>query len=323
MIGGAGSTSAKSQITKNLLQTSVIKDLRQQKEREKQRKSMLIFGTQDMKKKLFERENRKQNKKNGGASYNNAQAPGGRSVGNRNGNSNQSDDGQKQKRSCKERMKFVPRSPFLTFWDGVMLAIIVYSCFSSMYFAAIEFDICNNVIYFTENVITAFFTLDIIFRFFRLPDDGKESSQVSHATIAKKYIMSGSFFFEVLATVPLYLISRYEHTPCKVDEDASGSNIGVIIKLVRLVRIKRIFTLFEMNRINKLVETLFSNQTRSKKVVFSLIMKNIYSVFRLILLTVIITYFIGCFFYLVSGLFKDEDPNFISYYKLKETPGYY
>jgi len=52
-------------------------------------------------------------------------------------------------------------------------------------------------------------------------------------------------------------------------------------------------------------------------------MKNIYSVFRLILLTVIITYFIGCFFYLVSGLFSGENPNFISEYKLKETPGYY
>lgn len=78
-----------------------------------------------------------------------------------------------------------------------------------------------------------------------------------------------------------------------------------------------------MNRINKLVETLFSNQTRSKKVVFSLIMKNIYSVFRLILLTVIITYFIGCLFYLVSGLFSKEDPNFIQTYSLKETPGYY
>ena len=78
-----------------------------------------------------------------------------------------------------------------------------------------------------------------------------------------------------------------------------------------------------MNRINKLVETLFSNQTRSKKVVFSIIMKNIYSVFRLILLTVIITYFIGCLFYLVSGLFDREEPNFITTFGLKDTPGYY
>ena len=55
-------------------------------------------------------------------------------------------------------------------------------------------------------------------------------------------------------------------------------------------------------------------------------MKNIYSVFRLILLTVIITYFMGLFFYLVSGLFKDNDEdmdNFINYYQLEDTPGYY
>lgn len=114
-------------------------------------------------------------------------------------------------------MKFVPRSPFLTFWDGVMLAVIVYSCFSSMYFAAIEFDICNELIFQTENICTAFFTLDIIFRFFRLPDDGKDFSQVSHATIAMKYVKSGSFFFELLATIPLYLIQRFEFSPCRIE----------------------------------------------------------------------------------------------------------
>ena len=97
----------------------------------------------------------------------------------------------------------------------------------------------------------------------------------------------------------------------------------MILKLFRLVRIKRIFTLLEMNRVNKLVESIFSNQTRSKKVVFSLIMKNIYSVFRLILLTVIITYFIGCIFYLWSGLFKNQTDNFIKAFELNETPGYY
>lgn len=119
------------------------------------------------------------------------------------------------------------------------------------------------------------------------------------------------------------MIQRYENDPCTIN--TGGNDYAVILKLVRLVRIKRIFTLLEMNRINKLVETLFANQTRSKKVVFSLIMKNIYSVFRLILLTVIITYFIGCFFYLWSGLFRDEDDqkNFIDAYQLKDTSGPY
>ena len=61
-LSGAMSSNPKSAVTKSLLQTSVIKDLRQQKERQKHRKSMLIYGTKDMKKKLFERENRQKNK---------------------------------------------------------------------------------------------------------------------------------------------------------------------------------------------------------------------------------------------------------------------
>lgn len=219
-------------------------------------------------------------------------------------------------------MKWDSKSSFLNFWDGIMLVVIVYSCFSSMYFAAITFNICNNWIFQVENVCTAFFTLDIVFRFFRLPEN-KDASQISHYQIAIKQLKSGSLFFEVIATLPLYLFQRYKYDPCKLEEDNSSSQTATIIKLVRLIRIKRIFTLLEMNRINKLVATLFSNQTRSKKVVFSLIMKNIYSVFRLILLTVIITYFIGCFFYLVSGIFKSEDPNFIDFYNLKDSPGYY
>ena len=184
-----------------------------------------------------------------------------------------------------------------------MLVIIVYSCFTSMYFAAIEFDICLDWVFWVENVVTLFFTLDIIFRFFRLPEN-KEAHQITHAQIAIAYFKSGGLFFEFIATVPLYLLQRFQHDPCRLDSDAG--QYSVILKLFRLVRIKRIFTLLEMNRVNKLVETLFSNQTRSKKVVFSLIMKNIYSVFRLILLTVIITYFIGCFFYLWAGLFTDS-----------------
>jgi len=208
------------------------------------------------------------------------------------------------KRSCKEKMKWSPRSPFISFWDGFMLVVIVYSCFTSMYFAAIEFDICMDWIFWVENCVTLFFTLDIIFKFFRLPEN-KEPSQVSHAKIAWDYFKSGGLFFEVIATIPLYMIDRFKYSPCKLEKDAG--NYSVILKLFRLVRIKRIFTLLEMNRVNKLVETLFSNQTRSKKVVFSLIMKNIYSVFRLILLTVIITYFIGCFFYLWSSIFTPKE----------------
>lgn len=91
---------------------------------------------------------------------------------------NQLDDS-KNKISCKDRMKWNPKNPYLNFFDGFMLVVIVYSCFSSMYFAAITFDICSDWIFQIENVCTTFFTLDIIFRFFRLPEN-KEPSQISH-----------------------------------------------------------------------------------------------------------------------------------------------
>jgi len=103
-----------------------VKDIRQQKERIKQRKSMLIYGSKDMGKKLFDRENRLKNIKF-------------KLTANKRSNS---ENGAKTSTSCKDRMKWSAKSPFLNFWDGFMLIVIVYSCFTSMYFAAIEFDIC-------------------------------------------------------------------------------------------------------------------------------------------------------------------------------------
>lgn len=70
--------------------------------------------------------------------------------------------------------------------------------------------------------------------------------------------------------------------------------------MIRLVRIPRIVNLLDLSRFNKFVDTVFSGQTRGKRVVFQLIMKNVYKVFRLILLTIIITYFTGCLFYFLS-----------------------
>lgn len=83
--------------------------------------------------------------------------------------------------------------------------------------------------------------------------------------------------------------------------------VYVSLKLVRLVRIPRIIGLLDLSKINSVVETIFSGQTRSKKVVFQQIMKNVYKVFSLILLTIIITYFVGCTFYLISSI--QNDPN--------------
>ena len=84
-------------------------------------------------------------------------------------------------------------------------------------------------------------------------------------------------------------------------EDNSTSTT-TMLKLIRLIRLKRIFSLFDASRVNTLADALFSNTNKSKKVVYTLIVKNFYNVIRLILLTIIITYFTGAIYYLFSDL---------------------
>lgn len=178
-----------------------------------------------------------------------------------------------------------------------MLIVIAYSCFSSAYFTAFEMDSCDMVIISIEHVVFICFTLEIIFKFMRLSDDENIIvSEQDHSTIAKRYIKSGEFFFDFLATFPFYMFSI-----CPEDGE-EGGNFGIWFKLMRLVRIPRIVALLNLARFNRFVETVFSGSTRGKRVVFQLIMKNVYKVFRLILLTVIITYFLGCAFYFVSSI---------------------
>ena len=115
---------------------------------------------------------------------------------------------------------------------------------------------------------------------------------------------------------------------CATYNPDETDQLKVLLKLIRLVRLQRIFNIFDFSRINKLVDTLFSGQTRSKKVVFQLIMKNIYRVFRLILLTVLITYFTGALFFFVSELnstkeLKAAKGDFRSRFELDQQDGIY
>lgn len=66
--------------------------------------------------------------------------------------------------------------------------------------------------------------------------------------------------------------------------------------------------MFDVDKIKKIIE-LISNMSnsRSGKIMFKLIIQNIYKIFRLIMITVFLTYFFGCFFYLQSSLINSPD----------------
>lgn len=139
----------------NMTMINNIRLQHKQKEMIKQRRSILVYGTPNMKAKQYQLQNRKRKK------------PSKETDDKGSGNSNASGS-RKKKKSFKDKLKWKSNNSFLNFWDGFMLAVITYSCFTSMYFAAIYFDICEDWIFWVENAITFFFTLDIIFRFLRL-----------------------------------------------------------------------------------------------------------------------------------------------------------
>ena len=87
----------------------------------------------------------------------------------------------------------------------------------------------------------------------RIPESNENNEQkITHTEIAKKYFKKGAWVYEWAATLPLYLIQRYNKS-----ED-TNEMIYVALKLVRLVRIPRIISLLDLSRINSVVETIFS-----------------------------------------------------------------
>ncbi len=170
-----------------------------------------------------------------------------------------------------------------------MLLMITYSCFSSAYFCAFQKPKDDYIFTYAEHFVFASFSTEIILKFMTLPDGDEDEKNRTHKAIAKKYLKSGWFFFDFIATIPFYLITDM------------GNN-GIWFKLMRMIRIPRIIDLLDVTRFNKIMEKLISGQPRSKRVYLGLLLKNFYKVGRLIMLTLIIIYFIGCFFYLFSDL---------------------
>jgi len=140
-----------------------------------------------------------------------------------------------------------------------------------------------------------------------LPDGDEDEKNRTHRAIAKKYVKSGWFFFDLIATTPFYLITDM------------GNN-GIWFKLLRMIRIPRVIDLLDVTRFNKIMEKLISGQPRSKRVYLGLLFKNLYKVCRLIMLTLIIIYYLGCFYYLFSDLqikhFEYTGPTFLTFNNL-------
>lgn len=102
----------------------------------------------------------------------------------------------------------------ITIFDVILLAVTLYSVLTSSIFFAFHFPICIDWIYYVESVVTVFFTLEILTKFMRIPENETKFT-INHSQIAFNYVRSGQFLFQVLATIPFYEYLRLQE--CQAD----------------------------------------------------------------------------------------------------------
>jgi len=121
--------------------------------------------------------------------------------------------------------------------------------------------------------------------------------------IAQNYVFKGWFFVDFISVFPFQLFM---------------SETGTITKLFRLFRLPRLIKLIDISRFNKLLKSLMSNSSRDEKIVAQYMLLYIYKIFRLIVIAIIITYFIGCFWWYFCNSQKDLEgqSSFIKFHEL-------
>lgn len=195
----------------------------------------------------------------------------------------------KKKKTCAESMLLNPEQRFLTYYDGYMLMIIVYSCVTTAYFTIFEIPKGNLFFYNMEHVGFVSFSLDFIFNLMRQYRDIDGSFVTQHKKIITKYIKSGWFFIDIIATFPYYLLPT--------------DNL-IMVKLIRLIRLPRIIRIFNVKSFKKVLTVFVSGDTRSERITSQISVRKVYAIIRLILLAVVICYFVSVLFFFYSQSFN-------------------
>ena len=137
-----------------------------------------------------------------------------------------------------------------------MLAVIVYSCFTSAYYTAFEFPYQTPALVNIEHFIFACFTADILLNFVRIQND-KDGTQIrSHIKLLQNQFNSVgkviNFCVEIIASFPFYLLG--------------GAENFVVFKLLRMLKMSRIWKLLDIERFKKIAGVITSRATRNTKI---------------------------------------------------------
>ena len=173
-------------------------------------------------------------------------------------------------------------------FDVTILLLVGYSCFTTLFYVA--FGQPTNMFHLAWDLLVEYtFYTDFLLNFLQEYYDQDTQERVKDLKkIANKYF-SGWFFVDFVSIFPFGIIF----------------DTGVITKLFRLCRLPRLIKLISIERFKKVLKGFQKEDSDDKAIVQEYFTLYIYNLFRLVLIAIMVTYFIGCIVFFISNEFND------------------
>ena len=213
------------------------------------------------------------------------------------------------KRPLLDRLIIPENSQLKAIFDVWILLLVGYSCFTSVFYVA--FDSPSNLgqqVF--DFIVEGFFWLDFTLNFFCEYKDPETYANIRDLKlIAKRYVFRGSFFVDFISVFPFNTLF---------------STQSLLTKLFRLFRLPRLIRLIDISRFSQLLKSFFENSSRDERIVAEYMLMYAYRIFRLVIIALIITYFLGCFWFMVSNELntawdKANGNTFVDNFRLNEA----
>ncbi|CAI2386506.1 unnamed protein product [Moneuplotes crassus] len=201
------------------------------------------------------------------------------------------------------------KSRWKSIFDIVMLFLVAYSCFTSIFY--VTFAPPSKIPHIIFDWMVEFaFVLDMLFNFFQEYIDTETHEPVSkHKMIIKRYVFKGWFFIDFVSVFPFAIIFQ---------------NRAALIKLLRLVRLLRLTKLMNTAKVNQLLKSFTESSSGSQSIVIQHMILYCLKILRLVLVAIVITYFIGCFWFFISSELQpgSDDDTFVKSFELNEEDSF-
>lgn len=166
-------------------------------------------------------------------------------------------------------------------FDTIVLVFIAYSCITTVFFVCLDVEMNTGMKNF-DHVVTVFFGLDFIFNFCQEYLDRETFLKIrSHKKIAIRYL-KGMAILDFLATFPFQAFIKE----------------AMATRLIRLTRLSKLMAILDIGRCKRVVKAYFDSSTRADRMQQQFIVMYTVKILRLIVIISMITYFLGCFWFL-------------------------